>query len=51
VLLFTFNKELECLNGFCLFPFLGRFFFKIVYYLGCKGAKVGFKVAKAELGV
>jgi hypothetical protein len=22
VLLFIFNKELECVNGFCFFPFL-----------------------------
>jgi len=27
------------------------FFKKKVYYLGCKGSKVGFKVARAELGV
>ncbi len=48
MLLFTFNKELECVNIFCLFPFLGRFKKKKGLLFGVQGCKGGVQGCKGR---
>ncbi len=49
MLLFTLNKELECISNFCVFPFLGCFFIKKFIIWGVRVQRWGLRLQGQNL--